>query len=247
MVNAWKRLIATRRLMVQEMPDQWADVYWLEDANRNGELDSGEDVNGNGLLDPPSGSTSPTRRYAAYKAALDHGVGTKWGTNSLLYESAECLAMIATRGGFAPDAAEMFRADEIGDLDGDGAPEFWDGWGKPIGFFRWAAGFSSIMQVQDATLNPDPLDPLKLSTSFAYPVGRTQTDFALIPLIYSFGPNGATADPLQPASGYQIDQSLHWLQTNLGSTRMGTPVTGEKTNDATVAADNITNHDLNSK
>ena len=62
------------------------------------------------------------------------GTAVAWGDHSqpkicratLLpaYESAECLQMIVVRGGFAPDAVEQFRSDEIGDFDKDGAPEF---------------------------------------------------------------------------------------------------------------------------
>jgi hypothetical protein len=214
--------------MVQEMPDQWADVYSLEDRNNNGTLDSGEDMNGNGILDTlPAQATAPTRRYAAFKDAI---------SESSLYESAECLAMIVTRGGFSEDAADGFRTDEMADIDSDGAPEFRDGWGRPIGFIRWPAGYSSLIQPQNATTNPDPLDPMRISG-----------DYALVPLIYSHGPGGETDDPLSPRSGYQIDTSLHWLQSApINTTRLGSPLSGE-IGDTTVATDNITNHDLLSK
>ena len=227
--DAASRLAAVRLLMVQEMPDQWLDVY------------------PSGNLTLPSNATAPTRRYAAYKASLASAIGTQWAANSTTYEGAECLAMIITRGGFSPDATEAYRTDEIGDVDNDGAPEFWDGWGRPIGFFRWAAGFSSTMQSQNATLSPDPFDPLHASIPLNYPSGTTQTDYALVPLIYSSGPGGATDDPLTTASGYKIDASFHWLQnTPIRSTRAGSPVAGE-INDTAVATDNITNHDLISK
>lgn len=242
------RLAAIRLLMVQEMPDQWADVYWLEDSNRNGALDSGEDANGNGVLDmPPAQATAPAYRYATYHTALARTAGTQWTANSSTYESAECLAMIITRGGFSPDSMDVFRTDEMGDIDKDGAPEFWDGWGRPIGFFRWAAGFPSPIQIQNATDSPDPLDPNRISTALPYPSAPAQTDYALIPLIYSSGPGGATDDPLSTASGYRIDASFHWLQnTPILSTRVGSPVAGE-INDSSVAGDNITNHDLVTK
>ena len=202
--DAASRLAAVRLLMVQEMPDQWLDVY------------------PSGNLTLPSNATAPTRRYAAYKASLASAIGTQWAANSTTYEGAECV-------------------------DNDGAPEFWDGWGRPIGFFRWAAGFSSTMQSQNATLSPDPFDPLHASIPLNYPSGTTQTDYALVPLIYSSGPGGATDDPLTTASGYKIDASFHWLQnTPIRSTRAGSPVAGE-INDTAVATDNITNHDLISK
>ncbi len=48
----------------------------------------------------------------------------------------ECLYMIVSMGN--PEAMEQFGQDEIGDVDGDGLPEFIDGWGMPISFLRWA-------------------------------------------------------------------------------------------------------------
>lgn len=253
MVNAWKRLIATRRLMVQEMPDQWADVYWLEDANSNGLLDAGEDVNGNGVLDPPTTATAATRRYAAYKTVLAQSTITSWSANSSKYEGAECLAMLITRGGFEPDAMEAFRTDEMGDIDKDGAPEFWDGWGRPIGFIRWPAGFLSAVQPQDSTANPDPFDPMLACAVVTYPTAPTpitQRDYGLIPLIYSPGPDESTNDPLVGASGYGLSGGpTSWLLLSaITTTRPGTPPNpAGSISDITAAQDNITNHDLMTK
>ena len=211
------RLAAIRLLMVQEMPDQWEDVY------------------PSGVMLLPLNATAPPRRYASIKNAV---------SPSAPYQGAECLAMVVTRGGFAPDAAELFRTDEMGDIDGDGAPEFRDSWGRPIGFIRWPAGYRSEVQLQDAAVNPDPFDPYRVSTLANYPLGTNQRDYGLIPLIYSSGPGGAADDPGSTPSGYEVDLSLHWLQsTPILSTRLGTPVAGG-ISDAAVESDNITNHDL---
>lgn len=219
-VAAWKRLVATRRLLVEELPDQWASVYPA-----------------GGL---PGGATAPPRRYADYHRSLSP-------PPTPLFEGAECLAMIVTRGGFAVDATELFRTDEIGDLDQDGAPEFRDGWGRPIHFLRWAAGFPSAIHIQDAGRNPDPLDPLGVSAVSAYPGGAAQPDYGLTPLIFSSGPDGAMDDPLSPRSGYGVDATYVWLQNlPILTTRAGSPVAGQIT-DAGIAADNITNHDLITK
>src|SRR5262249_40391068 len=45
--------------------------------------------------------------------------------------------------------------------DNDGLPCFVDGWGNPIGFLRWAPGFSqwSDIQIADPVNHHDPLDP----------------------------------------------------------------------------------------
>ena len=71
---------------------------------------------------------------------------TSGHANLTTYQGGECLFMIVTLGGFDPWAIENFRNDEIGDIDGDGAKEFHDGWGRPIGFIRWPVGFESLAQ-----------------------------------------------------------------------------------------------------
>jgi prepilin-type N-terminal cleavage/methylation domain-containing protein len=225
---------AKRLLMIGEMPDRWADVYLTPTAALS------------------AGGTRLETRYAAYRASAD-----------ARYQGAECLAMIVLRGGFLPDAAEMFRADELGDIDKDGAIEFWDGWGRPIGFIRWAAGFSSLVQPRNTSLVPDPFDPLRQTESIAYPDSAiAQTDYALVPLVYSAGPDEATNDPLGTVSGFGVEagadkshplfngwraimppqSSVVAAPANL-TTRVGSPVLGTIT-DPDAARDNIYNHDL---
>lgn len=243
------RLTATRLLLVEEMPDQWADVYWLEDTNGNGVLDppSGgfsEDTNPNSVLDMPRRAASAAAwRYAAYKTALARAPGTSWALNSNAYQGAECLAMLVTRGGFSPDATEAFRTDEIGDIDGDGAPEFWDGWGRPIGFIRWPAGYvagsygwnragriPATPQVPDTATNPDPFDPQRVSLAVQQPplVPSPQRDYAVFPLIYSAGPDESLNPPNSTSSGYGIETTgTSWLApAALSTTRRGTVVSG---------------------
>jgi hypothetical protein len=95
---------------------------------------------------------------------------------------------------------------EIGDYDGDGLREFHDGWGHPIRFVRWPAGFVPIQGADtdlqndgrsDRTQNtlpanvdldeliPDPFDPRN-----AHFTETGSYAFALFPLIYSAGPDG---------------------------------------------------------
>jgi hypothetical protein len=151
--------------------------------------------------------------------------------------------MIVAQGGFASDAIETFRSDEVVDINGNGAPEFADGWGRPIGFIRWPAGLTSPMQTCDATREPDPFDPMRVSG-----------DYLLTPLIFSGGPDEATNDPLAGDNGYGIKTSgQSWIIGEVGqpdgwlaTTRRGAP--SEMAGTATAAAaDNITNHDLMSK
>jgi prepilin-type N-terminal cleavage/methylation domain-containing protein len=213
------RLTKTRALMVLEMPDQWSDV------------DS--DI-------VPMTLTAPARRYAIYKTGV-----SSIPSVSTIYNGAECLYMIVTRGGFAADSAEMFRTDEIIDINKNNAPEFADGWGRPIGYIRWPAGFSSPTQQLNAKINPDPFDPMNVSG-----IGPANPDYKLTPLIFSAGPDEAVNDPISGSNGYGIQVYGPWLkptfETDLLTTRVGSPLVGS-ISDSSAASDNITNHDLLTK
>jgi hypothetical protein len=176
--------------------------------------------------------------------------------------------MIVVRGGYSPDAVEQFRSDEIGDVDGDGHPEFVDGWGRPISFIRWPAGFSSVLQSISANDPPDPIDPLGVTDAT-----KNYTDRALIPLIYSGGPNNSLdIDTSATAGSYGlvssrmalggIWQKSGWINTKASTPTdllttawpkngpwagaRGTGVSNGMTDDR-AARDNITNHDLVTK
>lgn len=211
--NALNRLVAIRQLMVYEMPDSWNDV-------------------GNGVAAattlPTFVRTGPVLGYAATKAALAAApVGDTYG-------GAECLYMIASRGSGDADAMERFRTEEVGDIDGDGAPEFLDAWGRPIEFMRWAPGFAgSPVQRVDAANYHDPCDPLRVD-----PAG-----FALVPLVVSGGGDGVLGLAGPPATGWSTLVGAPGLASIVTAV---TPQPGTAT-DLTAAADNITNHDLSKK
>jgi len=186
-----------------------------------------------GVLPPsPLPRTAPMIRYSTAKPT--------GSPNLTKYESAECLALIVMKGGFNPDAAEVFRNDELGDIDKDGAPEFLDGWGRPIGFIRWPAGFASPIQLLVAAQNPDPMDPMKVTS-----------DYGLTPLIFSPGPDEALNDPVTSGGptygGLQSSAAAvpgGWItQGPINSVRVGSPLAGDLI-DADAARDNVTNHDL---
>jgi prepilin-type N-terminal cleavage/methylation domain-containing protein len=204
--NAQNRLVAIRTLMVREMPDTWDDVR-----------PSVLDVTGtaNGL--PAFLRTGPVIAYAATRAVLGPTVAATEG-------SAECLYMIVSRGSLEPDLMEQFRADEIGDTDKDGAPEFLDGWNEAIIFLRWAPGFRSPVQDGNATTNHDPFDPQRVDVA----------GFALVPLIVSGGPDGRTSVQVTTAgwNGLNI-QSVVTVASSIGAAANASDV-----------RDNITNHDL---
>jgi prepilin-type N-terminal cleavage/methylation domain-containing protein len=93
--------------------------------------------------------------------------------------SSELLHLIVTRGPVAdPDIIAHFREDEVRDTDGNGLPEFVDGWNRPIAFRRWPIGFNSPMQPIDGTLRN--IEPLISSNGHR-----------LVPLIFSAGLDGS--------------------------------------------------------
>jgi prepilin-type N-terminal cleavage/methylation domain-containing protein len=230
-------LEARRRLITYEMPDRWEDVALPAAVVRN--------ASGSAAV-PPGLRTAPVRSYAAAKALA---------SPSSVFGAAECLYLILERSGYESDALEFFRPDEIGDLDQDGRPEFLDGWGRPIAFLRWAPGFTSAIQVNapptDSRHVHDPMDPMRLDAAA----------YALVPLIYSAGPDGATAAPTDDQLGYGLQDFLPisqtdkrvWTNPNRNIMRLldgarsssdaSSPYVGTPLADGS-ALDNITNHDL---
>ena len=58
-------------------------------------------------------------------------------------QGAECLYLIlSTMRDGDKSALDFFQSDEVGDTDGDGMNEILDGWGQPIQFLRWPAGYA---------------------------------------------------------------------------------------------------------
>jgi prepilin-type N-terminal cleavage/methylation domain-containing protein len=218
-------LAAKRGLMAREMPDSWDDVPPTWAVF-------------NAL--PQTQTTSASiRSYTSIRTSLA-------ASTVAANDSAECLYLIVSRSGFEPEALELFRGDEVTDTDGDGAKEFSDGWGYPIAFMRWAPGLTgSPIQKDDPTASHDPLDPLN-SDAFA---------FALVPTIYSAGPDNAYG--IVTMSGTTGSGTVRgWAQLNLASICSLT-VSGASNAawnglkagvadpmNAANAIDNITNHDL---
>jgi prepilin-type N-terminal cleavage/methylation domain-containing protein len=128
---------------------------------------------------------SMTQIPAVTKAYRRHNTGV-----SDQYQGAECLYLILALSG--DDRASIIVERNKGDLDGDGAPEILDGWGLPISFIRWPAGFLNnatngyVTDLQDDTAvaaeDHDPFDHRKVHTGA----------YAMYPLIYSAGPDRIT-------------------------------------------------------
>lgn len=156
------RLWALRELMRLELPQTFADI-----------------PKAGSLLGPPGSKVevplpAVTR---AYKTRLE---STPQATPQ--YEGAECLYMIITLGMDTSLGTERFSAKDVGDLDGDGLPEFHDAWGQPISFLRWAPEFESDLQPKprDPQGDHDPFDPYRVDAGA----------YRLVPLVYSSGPDG---------------------------------------------------------
>ena len=189
--------------------------------------------------------TAITRTYTNYRIA---NPGTA-STNS----SPESLYLIVSRSGYEPDALENFRVQEIIDADGDGNKEFADGWGNPIAFMRWAPGFSSPVQSNAPTTQHDPLDPLN----------RDSTAYALVPLVYSAGPDGnyglitmsVSTGPSTKEDGWALLPNLNHICDITQISVTGATDSAWNGKQAGVAdpsnptayLDNITNHDLMKK
>jgi prepilin-type N-terminal cleavage/methylation domain-containing protein len=175
---AYRAWYIRRNLISGDMPDNWADV---------GALASGSSV-GFGSSDSFP-LTAPQRAYAG---VFRSGSATPtWG-------DAECLFMIVMQGGIANciDCGELRTADR-GDKDGDGAFEFWDAWGNPIGFVLWPAG-----------LQLPPGSGTRFFTSGGralenpFPAAGTPVSpgLGMRPLIYSAGPDGVPSIAVSSAN-----------------------------------------------
>lgn len=229
--NARNRLVAIRLLMVREMPDNWNDVFPSVVALRN-------DVNVPSYL-----KTGSVYSYASVRQLCQ--TSPTFSANG----SAECLYMIASRGSSEPYVMEQFRQDEVGDTDGDGAPEFLDAWNQPIIFLRWAPGFSaspgtpgvrstplnpvgggfSTIQLADSERYHDPFDPMRVDAA----------GYTMVPLVVSGGANRLTGLEivLNGWAGLAL-QSIVGVAPQIGApVAVGPPDW----------RDNITNHDFSVK
>jgi prepilin-type N-terminal cleavage/methylation domain-containing protein len=168
-----------------------ARLYALRDLMRLEMPERMTDISKNPIFVP--------NRPALSQGYVNHLNGKTLASNA----PAECLYMIVT---IACRAREKFSENEIGDTDGNGFPEFVDGWGHPIFFLRWAPGFmdSDIQwnyvaggQSAAATTDHDPFDPMG--------VDPNANNWRLVPLIYSAGPDGKygiAEDTSPPATPY---------------------------------------------
>lgn len=250
------RLLALRELLKLEIPDQWADVIGDTVANLPPSKAVGRDRNAPWTL---TSTPAITKIYfRRYQSLLTDDVD-----KILENQGAECLYMTIMLGGDS-ETASLFSERDIGDMDEDGAPEFLDGWGRPIRFIRWPTGYVSSLQSvdlqetkdydQDGQLDlgdyvndHDPLDVFRRDmpsgesglNQFAF-LRDVFGAYATTPLIYSSGPDGVADIGVRPPQ-------LNLLALDpYHSDRLGgavvPPESAENENGADDSTDNITNH-----
>jgi prepilin-type N-terminal cleavage/methylation domain-containing protein len=189
------RLYALREMMLLEMPDRWGDVTLNQSDLPPAPLY---------LAQRPPLADVYLRRYAAlldsnYRNKLTGQPNT--AAEIQANQSAECLYMIVTIACGDGEAREQFNESDIGDVDGDGAPEFLDAWGHPIHFLRWAPGFDSPAQLSFTRLeeirlaaiadgeDPDEAVAAAIAADHdPFDMFRVDpTSYRLVPLVYSDG------------------------------------------------------------
>jgi len=137
-LTAMMRLNALRDLMRMELPERKSDVidppcdYFPGPGTRL-------------YMASPSLRNTYLRMAARNVGAANFPAG--WSESQ---QGAECLYLIlSTMRDGDKTALDFFSSDEIGDIDGDNMKEILDGWGNPIEFIRWPAGYTELQPGND--------------------------------------------------------------------------------------------------
>ena len=137
---AQTRLNAIRELMRMEMPERDTDILFSPSAQGtvpDWHIPTWYELkDANGITQGIFSVKRPALAASYYRRYL-----TSTPPPTTDYSSAEFLYLWVTRA--IPDAKEQFRENEMADADGDGWPEFVDGWGNPIKFIRWSPALRS--------------------------------------------------------------------------------------------------------
>jgi prepilin-type N-terminal cleavage/methylation domain-containing protein len=271
------RLYALREMMMMEMPCRWSDVLLnAVPASPQGYNDALFPV----YLDPLGGASAGGPGAASYRTTLaalylrqynqianatNKLTGVKNTQSDILAnEGAECLYMVVMNATGDGEAKTLFPESGIGDTDGDGAPEFLDGWGHPISFLRWAPGFTSDIQQNAIDLQGDP--PTSPNTNLPWEnAAKADHDpfdlfrielaaFRLTPLIISSGRDESFGIRMNTDTVWQGNNSANFPFSPTATPRILTPyvTVHDPKDNATVylgaddgsktATDNIHNH-----
>lgn len=259
---AQARLYALRELMLMEIPDRWSDVV----------LGPTQTVSVGATWRNPlycaerTGLSSLYRRqFERLLAAVNSLTGAKNTPAEIIQnQGAECLYLTIMYACGDGEARSLFSEKDIGDTDGDSAPEFLDAWGNPIQFLRWAAGFESDAQLNPYRFGTDQSAWVKAADADHDPFDMYRRDrfaFRLVPLIYSAGNDeefgietndveqvwytagGVTnANPNVPPYSYFAPHLSPYQQISPTIPFTGTPIDGSGQPNTAAATDNIHNH-----
>ena len=294
------KLAALRELMRMELPDRYNDLLFRPNPNLWTNMQSAQLAaqgavgatllgNSSGWTDPVYNQPLPTfpalrmaylRRIQAINpsqpiADIIYSGDPATGRPALAdqFQSAECLYLVMTTGfGDENSDGQAWHTRDVADTDRDGMPEFIDGWGTPIEWIRWPAGFFSELQPasmptgdHDPATSPDPFDPRGIDR--LAPTGGSNPPpprgYSIFPLIVSAGPDGTGRNDARGSFGLYFllksradlsqefsDPYLPYLDASGTQTyQRGTVIpTAELTNDAYYAGgsavDNIHNHQI---
>jgi prepilin-type N-terminal cleavage/methylation domain-containing protein len=260
---AARRLLGTREQMRLELPDRWSDIT-LEAIPSTPQAYDGSPapIAPSVLIARPAMSRMFLRKYNQLAA---NSVPRE---KLLQNQGAECLYMIVMLAAGDGESRGLFSESDIGDTDGDGAPEFIDSWGNPISFLRWAPGFDSDVQLdmnQLAAVNDNDQvqqlvaenrDPFDLFRRDTFLTGATPRGFRLVPLIFSAGPDqvfgivdGSPPGPDFTGQNVQTRNALFSADISLPFEQVSDPFLnfsgvylGQKIPGEPTATDNIHNH-----
>ncbi len=232
---AYRSWYIRRNLVSGDLPDRWSDVAAL--------------ASGTVPVIGVSGTlpvTAPQRAYSAVLLGLaKQTAGGSIPSPTMIaaeavqlagsYAGAECLFLIVMQGGVANciDCGEL-RTAERGDKDGDGAFEFWDAWGNPIGFILWPAAVQLPATTGSAFFSGARALEEPFPAVGVYP----SPGLGMRPLIYSAGPDGEYGFD-------RVDEDSNILAgVNCGNWRMApTQNAAGQVSGTDYRADNITNLD----
>ncbi|GAA5504919.1 type II secretion system protein [Novipirellula caenicola] len=196
------RLIMTRDLQRMELPDKMLDVVTSGGgvqgpiaitavANQVAENTDGKIIR---YFNNPANPRyqfnvvwDPARKVKTYydRYQANSTIGNTWTSEN---EGAECLYLImATSFVAGSPAIDSIPSANIGDTDSDGMLEILDGWGQPLLFIRWPAGYNDPTGGVQTSI-PDEFDPFR--SDFGYTVAGETEPYSLRPLIVSAGSDG---------------------------------------------------------
>jgi prepilin-type N-terminal cleavage/methylation domain-containing protein len=183
------RLYAMREMMLMDIPDRWSDVL----LQRIEDFTPSKVVQPLYLSERTQLSNVYLRRFQQLLGRTNDLTGAVNTPEEIRRnQGAECLYMVIMTATGDGEARTLFGENCIGDSDGDGAPEFVDGWKHPINFLRWAPGYISQIQLDMTTLSTKSATASTEISKDHDPFDMFRVDpaaFRLVPLIYSPGRN----------------------------------------------------------